>query len=71
MLVKLYFSIEQPVKLIDFGCSFDMDEGIDGGAGAAGTAEFMAPEVWFTQMLYHSILKPPMPSPFCTGNVCS
>ena len=48
-----------------------MNEGIDGRAGAAGTAEFMAPEVCYTQMFNHSILKPLIPSPFCTGYVCS
>ena len=37
--------MKQPVKLIDFGCSFDMNEGIDSRTGAAGTPEFMAPEV--------------------------
>ena len=38
-------SMALPVKLIDFGCSFIRRNDEDWKRGAAGTAEFMAPEV--------------------------
>lgn len=35
----------QPLKLIDFGCAFDMTECLNYKQTAAGTTVFMAPEV--------------------------
>ena len=47
IIIILFFSLETPLKLIDFGCAILWD---DKGEHAAGTPEYMAPEVLYPAM---------------------
>ncbi|XP_067944090.1 uncharacterized protein [Watersipora subatra] len=41
----LFSSMNEPLKLIDFGCAVDLAKGFDGDNSLAGTFEYMAPEM--------------------------